>query len=147
MVKPWLATHAPLGVAAVDLADAGYPLAGGRIAVIGATPVPTLVYQRHEHWIAVTELPLSLADGAPARAALDGFHLEHWRDSERAYVAVSDIDAGELAGVRRRLPRRGGGRRAARRAEFVAPPFPCPLPPPILRAPSQGGYGDKWTSK
>ena len=97
VVKPWLATRAPLGVEAVDLANAGYPLAGGRVTVIGATPVPTLVYQRHEHWIAVTELPLSLAGGGRT-AALDGFHLEQWRDKERAYIAVSDIDSGELRG-------------------------------------------------
>ena len=38
VVKPWLATRAPLGVEAVDLADKGYPLAGGRVAVVGATP-------------------------------------------------------------------------------------------------------------
>jgi len=99
VVKPWLAARAPLGVEAVDLADKGYPLAGGRVAVIGATPAPTLVYQRREHWIAVTELPLSLAGAAPnARAeTLDGFHLVRWADRERGYVVVSDIDADELS--------------------------------------------------
>jgi len=99
VVKPWLATRAPLGVEAVDLADKGYPLAGGRIAVVGATPVPTLVYQRREHWIAVAELPLSLA-GAAANSreqTLEGFRLVRWADRERGYVAVSDIDADELA--------------------------------------------------
>ncbi len=91
--------HAPLGVEVVDLADKGYPLAGGRIAVVGATPVPTLVYQRREHWIALTELPLSLGDGAleAREGTLDGFHLVRWADRERAYVAVSDIDADELS--------------------------------------------------
>ena len=32
-VKPWLVAHAPLGVEIADLADKGYPLAGGRLAV------------------------------------------------------------------------------------------------------------------
>ena len=98
-VKPWLVAHAPLGVEVADLADKGYPLAGGRIAVVGATPVPTLVYQRREHWIALTELPLSLGDGAleAREGTLDGFHLVRWADRERAYVAVSDIDADELS--------------------------------------------------
>ena len=98
-VKPWLVARAPLGVEVADLADKGYPLAGGRIAVVGATPVPTLVYQRREHWIALTELPLSLSDG-PLEArggTLDGFRLVRWADRERAYVAVSDIDAAELS--------------------------------------------------
>ncbi|MGA2495801.1 MAG: hypothetical protein ABSF67_23220, partial [Roseiarcus sp.] len=82
-----------------DLTDKGYPLAGGRIAVVGATPAPTLVYQRREHWIALTELPLSLGDGAleAREGTLDGFHLVRWADRERAYVAVSDIDADELS--------------------------------------------------
>lgn len=98
VVKPWLATRAPLGVEAVDLADKGYPLAGGRVAVIGATPAPTLVYQRREHWIAVTELPLSLVVAASAQeGALEGFHLVRWADHERGYVAVSDINSDELA--------------------------------------------------
>jgi anti-sigma factor RsiW len=99
VVKPWLATRAPIGVEAVDLADKGYPLAGGRVTVIGATPAPTLVYQRREHSIAVTEMPLSLASGAAEAhsTALDGFHLIRWADRERGYVAVSDIDADELA--------------------------------------------------
>jgi len=98
-VKPWLVAHAPLGVEVADLADKGYPLAGGRIAVVGATPVPTLVYQRREHWIALTELPLSLGDRAlgPREGTLDGFRLVRWADRERAYVAVSDIDAAELS--------------------------------------------------
>ena len=99
VVKPWLATRAPLGVEAVDLGDKGYPLAGGRVAVVGATSVPTLVYQRREHWIAVTELPLALA-GGPAGAregTFNGFRVVRWADRERGYVAVSDIDADELA--------------------------------------------------
>ncbi|THD42348.1 MAG: hypothetical protein E7774_15840 [Bradyrhizobium sp.] len=99
VVKPWLATRAPLGVEAVDLADKGYPLAGGRVAVVGATPLPTLVYQRREHWIAVTELPLSLekAEATPQAGTLDGFRSLRWRDRERGYVAVSDIDSEELS--------------------------------------------------
>ena len=98
-VKPWLVAHAPLGVEIVDLADKGYPLAGGRIAVVGATPLPTLVYQRREHWIALTETPLSLGEaGLEAQAGtLHGFHMVRWADRERAYLAVSDIDADELS--------------------------------------------------
>jgi anti-sigma factor RsiW len=98
-VKPWLVAHAPLGAEVADLADKGYPLAGGRITVVGATPLPTLVYQRREHWIALTELPLSLGDRASEARdeTLHGFHMVRWTDRERAYVAVSDIDADELS--------------------------------------------------
>jgi anti-sigma factor RsiW len=58
-----------------------------------------LVYRRREHLIAVTELPLGHEEGpsAPAASVEGGFHLQRWRDPERAYFAVSDIDAGELS--------------------------------------------------
>ena len=93
-VKPWLASRAPLGAEAPDLADAGYPLVGGRIDIVDRRPVPTLVYRRREHLISVSELPLSEAgDGF---ATLDGYHIVRWRDRERGYVAISDIDATEL---------------------------------------------------
>jgi len=29
-------------------------------------------------------------------ATLDGYHIVRWRDRERAYVAISDLDADEL---------------------------------------------------
>jgi len=95
-VKPWLASRVTLGAAVVDLAQAGYPLAGGRIDIVGAKPIPTLVYRRREHFISVSELPIGhgAANGA---ASVEGFHVERWIDAERAYVAISDLDAGDLA--------------------------------------------------
>ena len=96
-VKPWFASRVTLGVAAVDLAAEGYPLAGGRIAIVDRAPAPTLVYRRREHLIAVTELPLNSAQArASSTATRDGYHIERWSDAELAYVAVSDIDAPEL---------------------------------------------------
>ena len=92
-VKPWLASRVPLGAAVVDLADEGYPLAGGRIDIVGRTPVATLVYRRREHVIAVSELPRG---GSEGRETFEGFHVAKWTDAERSYIAVSDIDTGEL---------------------------------------------------
>lgn len=94
-VKPWLTARAPLGALVLDLAEDGYPLIGGRIDVVDRRPVPTLVYRRREHLISVSELPLSQAAGGAT--ALEGYHVERWRDGERAYIAISDIDASELA--------------------------------------------------
>ena len=93
-VKPWLAARAPLGALVLDLAADGFPLVGGRIDILDSRPVPTLVYRRREHLIAVTELPLSQAGGGAA--TLEGYHVVRWRDRERAYVAISDLDASEL---------------------------------------------------
>ena len=94
-VKPWLASRAPLGAEAPDLADAGYPLVGGRIDIVDRRPVPTLVYRRREHLISVSELPLS--EASDGFATLEGYHIVRWRDHERGYVAISDLDAAELA--------------------------------------------------
>ena len=97
-VKPWFASRVNVGVAAIDLAADGFPLAGGRISIVDRAPAPTLVYRRREHLIAVTELPpgSALARG-PANSTLDGYHVARWSDAELSFVAVSDIDAPELA--------------------------------------------------
>ena len=98
VVKPWLAGRAPLAVAALDLASSGFPLAGGRVEVIDGKVVPTLVYRRREHRIDVTELALSGHEGANVRLeSIEGYHLARWSDADRAYVAVTDLPATELA--------------------------------------------------
>jgi anti-sigma factor RsiW len=97
-VKPWLASRLTLGAEVVDLAEAGFPLAGGRIDIVDQAPVPTLVYRHREHWIDVSELPAQKQTASTAVEALDirGFRVRRWRDAAHVYVAVSDMDAGEL---------------------------------------------------
>jgi anti-sigma factor RsiW len=98
-VKPWLAAHATISAEIADLAQDGFALEGGRIAVVDRVPAPTLVYRKREHLIAVTELPATMADARGARAieTIDGFHVARWSDPNLSYVAVSDIDENELA--------------------------------------------------
>jgi anti-sigma factor RsiW len=98
-VKPWLAGRTTVSAAIVDLASQGFPLAGGRVAVVDRIPAPTLVYRHNEHVVAVTELPPG-AEGAPADGAIqtiDGYHVARWSDASLAYVAVSDMDEQTLA--------------------------------------------------
>ncbi len=98
-VKPWLAAHATISAQIADLAQEGFALEGGRIAVVDRVPAPTLVYRKREHLIAVTELPAAMA-GAPGGGAvetIDGFHVARWSDANLSYVAVSDIDEKDLA--------------------------------------------------
>jgi anti-sigma factor RsiW len=98
VVKPWLASRAPLAVAAVDLASAGFPLIGGRVEALDGRIAPTLVYRRREHRIEVTELPLSgRASQAISTSRLDGYHVARWSDFDRSYVAVTDLPEPELA--------------------------------------------------
>jgi anti-sigma factor RsiW len=98
-VKPWLAAHATISAEIVDLAQAGFALEGGRIAVVDRVPAPTLVYRKREHLIAVTELPAAMAgsQGGGAIETIDGFHVARWSDANLNYVAVSDIDEKDLA--------------------------------------------------
>jgi anti-sigma factor RsiW len=93
-VKPWLATRTTVSADIVDLAAQGFPLVGGRVAVVDAIPAPTLVYRHGEHLVAVTELPLGAkgARGGDGIETVDGYHVARWIDANLAYVAVSDMD-------------------------------------------------------
>jgi anti-sigma factor RsiW len=93
-VKPWLAARTTISGSIVDLAPEGFPLVGGRVAIVDRIPAPTLVYRHNEHLVAVTELPLDArqAGGANAIETIDGYHVARWSDANLAYVAVSDMD-------------------------------------------------------
>jgi anti-sigma factor RsiW len=97
-VKPWFAGKIAGSTTVVDLKTDGFALIGGRIDVVGETPVATLIYQRREHQIALSELPASLAAGAAltGAASRDGFSLIGWSDRQRRYIAVSDLPPAEL---------------------------------------------------
>ena len=98
-VKPWLAGRTTVSANIVDLAAEGFPLEGGRVAVVDRVPTPTLVYRHNEHLIAVTELPLDArgARGGEGIETVDGYHVARWAGPNLAYVAVSDMDEKTLA--------------------------------------------------
>ncbi|HEY1942975.1 MAG TPA: hypothetical protein VGH40_12705 [Roseiarcus sp.] len=96
-VKPWFAAKLPAATTVLDLKADGFPLVGGRVDVVGSTPVPTLVYQRREHQIALSEIQES--DGitsAPRATTRDGYAVLEWSDRGRRYVAVSDLPPAEV---------------------------------------------------
>jgi anti-sigma factor RsiW len=97
-VKPWFAGKIAGATTVVDLKADGFTLIGGRVDVIGVTPVATLIYQRREHQVALSELPASGEGGAsaPRAATRDGYGLLEWSDGQRRYVAVSDLPPAEL---------------------------------------------------
>lgn len=96
-VKPWLAGKVAGATTVVDLKSDDFPLVGGRIDVVGTTPVPTLVYQRREHQIALTEIPDADSPSVSHVSAHEGYALLEWNDGGRRYVAVSDLPATELS--------------------------------------------------
>ena len=65
-VKPWFNGRISNSPRVVDLAKDDFQLIGGRVDVLGRTPVSTLVYRRAKHLISLTAVP---ADGTFALTA------------------------------------------------------------------------------
>ena len=96
-VKPWFSGRIPQAPRVVDLSAAGFPLAGGRVDVVGRAPSPTLVYMRRKHVVSLTAVAApDKADMAPERATADGYNVVRWVDRGVAYWAVSDLNSKEL---------------------------------------------------
>jgi anti-sigma factor RsiW len=102
-VKPWFNQRIPQSPRVNDLADAGFPLAGGRVDVIGREPVPTLVYRRRQHVISLTVT--KAADAVPEfnQASANGYNIVKWIESGVTYWAVSDLNASELTEFANRI--------------------------------------------
>lgn len=99
-VKPWFDTHIALSPEVVDLKSDGFPLIGGRIDVIGVTPVPTLVYRRNQHVISLSELPEELARVPEGQSSLNGFAILSWKQGSMRYIAISDAMPRELEALK-----------------------------------------------
>jgi len=95
-VKPWLSGKVGNGTTVVDLKSDEFPLVGGRIDVVGTTALPTLIYQRREHQIALTEIPDSSEPTDPRLFSREGYTASEWRDGNRRYLAVSDLPPPEM---------------------------------------------------
>lgn len=95
-VKPWFNGRIPNSPRVIDLAKDDFPLVGGRIDVVGRTPVATLVYRRAKHLISLTALPAGDAFAIGGPRSIDGYNVVQWTDGGIAYWAVSDVEAKEL---------------------------------------------------
>ena len=72
-------------------------MVGGRIDVVGAIPVSTLVYRHGKHLISLTAMPAAgHANSAPALSEDAGYNIVRWTEGEVTYWAVSDASAQEL---------------------------------------------------
>ena len=94
-VKPWFSGRIPETPRVVDLSNDGFALVGGRIDVIGRTPVPTLVYRVRQHLISLSALPVGRAAAMPEEQ-IAGYNIVSWTDNGVAYWAVSDVAAADL---------------------------------------------------
>jgi anti-sigma factor RsiW len=95
-VKPWFNGRITEAPRVVDLANEGFPLAGGRIDVIGRTPVATLVYRRRQHLISLTEIPGGQSGTTAAPLTIAGYNVLSWNEGGVSYWAVSDVAVPDL---------------------------------------------------
>ena len=96
-VKPWFNGKVDFAPPVVELADAGYPLIGGRLDYLDRRTVAALVYRRNKHVINVFVWP---EDSTLRRPALgrthEGYSVTHWTARGLQFWAVSDVDPGDL---------------------------------------------------
>lgn len=96
-VKPWFNGKVDFAPPVVDLADAGYPLVGGRLDYVDRHVVAALVYRRNKHVINVFVWPQDQRLRWPAVGGdHQGYGVVHWTEAGLQFWAVSDVDHGDL---------------------------------------------------
>jgi mycothiol system anti-sigma-R factor len=92
-VKPWFDGRLDFAPPVHDLADKGFPLAGGRLDFMHDRPVAALVYHRNKHIINLFIWP---GESGQSSEEKQGYNLVHWSDVGMTFWAVSDVNSSEL---------------------------------------------------
>jgi anti-sigma factor RsiW len=96
-VKPWLSSKLDFSPPAIDLAAAGFPLAGARLDYVDRRPVAALVYRHRQHVINLFVWPADKAATASMQASSkQGFNMLHWSDAGLTYWAISDLNPTDI---------------------------------------------------
>jgi len=77
-----------------ELAQRGFPLAGGRLDSIGGKTVAAIVYHRRLHTVNVFVWPDGEANERVFKK--DGFAVAQWSQAGLRFAAISDIPSSEL---------------------------------------------------
>jgi anti-sigma factor RsiW len=96
-VKPWFVGKLDFAPPVADFSAEGFPLAGGRLDVVGGRSVAALVYNRRKHVINLFVWPSEEPDAAPRSGALRGYAWTQWTQGHMSFWAVSDVAASDLA--------------------------------------------------
>lgn len=113
-VKPWFAGRLDFAPRLSFLGDDEFPLDGGTVALLHDRRAACLVLHRRLHKISLFVLPaeglswkmsdaVSLGRVSARPAVWRGFSVLMWRDSELAYVLVSDLNPAELAQLGKKI--------------------------------------------
>ena len=106
VVKPWFNGKVDFAPPVPELADAGFPLAGGRLDSLNGKTVAAIVYHRRLHSV---NLYVWRDADAPSKSSVDdGFALNEWSEGGLRFAAVSDIPADELRQFARIYQQRSG---------------------------------------
>jgi anti-sigma factor RsiW len=94
IVKPWFNGRIDFAPPVPELADQGFPLAGGRLDSINGKSVAAIVYKRRLHTVNLFVWP---AEESESRTfTKDGFSVREWSRNGLRFTAISDIPATEL---------------------------------------------------
>jgi anti-sigma factor RsiW len=109
MVKPWFQGKLPFSPPVPDLADQGFPLAGGRLDYLDDQRVAAIVYRRREHRINLFVRPTTQATPSPVEGRQQqGYQLLHWSSGGLTCWAISDLNEEELREFARHFQERAG---------------------------------------
>jgi anti-sigma factor RsiW len=106
IVKPWFNGRIDFSPPVPELADQGFPLAGGRLDSIDGKTVAAIVYHRRLHTVNLFVWPAAV--GAERSFVKDGFAVTEWTRNGLRFAAVSDIPAPELRQFERLFVSRSG---------------------------------------
>src|SRR3982750_3572577 len=89
IVKPWFNGKIDFAPPVPELADQGFPLAGGRLDSIDGKTVAAIVYHRRLHPVNLFVWPAP--SGHDRTGTEEGFAVTEWGDKGLRFAAVSDI--------------------------------------------------------
>jgi len=96
-VKPWFNGQLDFSPTVNDLANEGFPLAGGRLDYVDNRSAAALVYKHHQHVINLFIWPSTAGTEEPLRILTrQGYHAIHWTQGGFTYWAISDLNEQEL---------------------------------------------------
>ena len=106
-VKPWFAGHTDVSPPAVDFADQGYKLVGGRADYVDGLRAAVVVYRHGAHVINVFAWTRD-DEKLPTTASRNGYRFMFWRRGNLNFGAVSDTGPDELSALVRLVQKASG---------------------------------------